>query len=118
MGCGSEGSGTMGALLYGGQHRIEFDDRLLAHLQIVIGAKLRRHEGFFLSWSEQASTGAERVTIWIEPAQPLMFRYQNDTPLMINREWLDTLTVAANSARGLVVTEGLVVTDPESITQP
>jgi hypothetical protein len=98
----------MGVLVYGGQQRIEFDDRLLAHLQIVIGAKLRRHEGLFLSWREESNSGGGRVTVWVDPSQPLMFRYEDPVPPMINREWLDALTLASNTPRGVVVTEETV----------
>jgi hypothetical protein len=98
----------MGVLVYGGQQRIEFDDRLLAHLQIVIGAKLRRHEGLFLSWREESNSGGGRVTVWVDPSQPLMFRYEDPVPPMINREWLDALTMASNTPRGVVVTEETV----------
>jgi hypothetical protein len=98
----------MGVLVYGGQQRIEFDDRLLAHLQIVIGAKLRRHEGLFLSWREESNSGGGRVTVWVDPSQPLMFRYEDPVPPMINRQWLDALTLASNTPRGVVVTEETV----------
>jgi hypothetical protein len=52
----------MGKLVYAGTTEIGFEDRVLAHLQIVIGLKLRRKEGFFFSWrDDQASgTGAAR----------------------------------------------------------
>jgi hypothetical protein len=98
----------MGVLVYGGHQRIEFDDRLLAHLQIVIGAKLRRHEGLFLSWREESNAGGGRVTVWVDPSQPLMFRYEDPVPPMINRDWLEALTLASNSPRGVVVTEETV----------
>ncbi|MFF1573346.1 ATP-dependent DNA ligase [Leifsonia sp. NPDC058292] len=95
----------MGVLVYGGHQVIEFEDRLLAHLQIVAGLKLRRREGFYLTWREDTNAGSGRVTIWVDPALPLMFRYEEGAALSINREWLESLTLASNSARGLVVTE-------------
>jgi hypothetical protein len=95
----------MGVLVYGGRQSIEFDDRLLAHLQIVIGSKLRRREGFCLSWKEEIGAGGGRATIWLDPAISLMFRYETASPLDINPEWLEALTLASNSPRGLVVVE-------------
>jgi hypothetical protein len=95
----------MGVLVYGGRQSIEFDDRLLAHLQIVIGSKLRRREGFYLSWKEDIGAGGGRATIWIDPAISLMFEYETASPLDINREWLESLTLASNSPRGLLVVE-------------
>jgi hypothetical protein len=97
--------GIMGVLVYGGRQSIEFDDRLLAHLQIVIGSKLRRREGFCLSWKEDIGVGGGRATIWVDPAISLMFQYEEASALDINREWLESLTLAANSPRGLVVME-------------
>jgi hypothetical protein len=102
---GQAGAVRMGALVYGGHQIIEFDDRLLAHLQIVIASKLRRREGFFLSWKEEVHAGSGRVAIWIDPSIPLMFRFDEEASSGINRDWLESLTLASNSARGLVVTE-------------
>ena len=36
----------MGKLTYDSTLTVDFDDRVLAHLQLVIGAKLRRAESF------------------------------------------------------------------------
>ena len=39
----------MGRLIYGtGDTDVEFEDRLLAHLKVVISTKLRRNEAFML----------------------------------------------------------------------
>jgi hypothetical protein len=48
----------MGSFHYDVGFSADFEDRLLAHLQIVIGAKLRRGEGFYFSWRDE--TGAQR----------------------------------------------------------
>ena len=40
--------GEMGRLHYG-DHTFDMDDRLLAHLQLIIGVKLRHGENFFMS---------------------------------------------------------------------
>ncbi|MGO4595012.1 ATP-dependent DNA ligase [Leifsonia sp. 2TAF2] len=95
----------MGVLVYGGHQEIEIDDRMLAHLQIVIGSKLRRREGFFVSWAGAAGADCGRVTIWVDPAITLVFRYNAVTPGGIDREWLETLMAASNSNHGLLMTE-------------
>ena len=95
----------MGTLVYGERRVIDFDDRLLAHLQIVISAKLRRREGFYMSWREPTASGSGRVSIWLDPGIPLMFRYENARALTINRDWLDALSESSNSASGLIITE-------------
>jgi hypothetical protein len=40
------GGAPMGYLMYDGDTRINFDDRVLAHLEMVIINKLRRREAF------------------------------------------------------------------------
>jgi hypothetical protein len=94
----------MGTLSYGNQ-QIEFEDRVLAHLQLVLGSKLRRQESFFMSWKETADTGAGRTTLWINPFIPMAFRYRGDTMPGINRAWLEELTASANSAQGLMLSD-------------
>ncbi len=92
----------MGKILYGDAGtEIVFDDRDMAHLQLVIGAKLRRRESFFFTWREDPSGGEGRSSIWIDPAIPLYFKYYGSKAPTINREWLEMLTLSANSAHGL-----------------
>lgn len=95
----------MGVLVYGGHQDIEIDDRILAHLQIVIGSKLRRREGFFVSWTGGPATDCGRVTIWVDPAITLVFRYDAANPGGIDRDWLESLMAASNSNHGLLLSE-------------
>ena len=89
-------------MVYGDSGReIEFDDRVLAHLQIVIGTKLRRHESFFFSWKDDPVVGNGRSSIWIAPSIPLFFKFATLGRPAINREWLQELTVSSNNAQGL-----------------
>ena len=99
---GEERGTALGKLLYGDSAReIEFDDRVLAHLQIVIGARLRRHECFFFSWKDDPVVGNGRSSIWIAPSIPLFFKFSALARPTINREWLEELTVSSNNAQGL-----------------
>jgi hypothetical protein len=92
----------VGKLIYGDSSMvIDIDDRPLAHLQIIIGAKLRRRECFFFSWKEDTSSGAGRGSVWLDPSVPLYFRYRRSKVPEINRAWIDVLMQSANSARGL-----------------
>lgn len=92
----------MGALLYGDrQRRIEIDDRTLAHLQVVIGSKLRRRESFFFTFTE--GRGESRASVWISPSIPIRFKYFGTRPPSLNRDWLERLSTAANSPGGLVL---------------
>lgn len=96
---------TVGRLLYGNlQTSIRFDDRLLAHLQIVIGAKLRRREGFFISWMDAPGVGGGRSSVWLDSSIPLRFTFTNNARHAINRVWIDELAASANTAQGLRVT--------------
>jgi hypothetical protein len=54
---------------------VEFEDRLLVHLQIVIGAKLRRRESFYFSWKDDPKIGDGRTTVWLDPAIGLFYKY-------------------------------------------
>ena len=80
---------------------IEIDDRTLAHLKIVILAKLRRGETFAFSFEHDVSAGSGRSTIWLHPAIPLQFNFVGSRQPAINREWLEALVVTANSVDGL-----------------
>jgi hypothetical protein len=93
----------MGYLLYGERATdVEIDDRALAHLKIVILAKLRRHESFAFSWPEPASRGSGRNTIWLHPMITLRFRFLGSRRPVINAEWIRKLTDLANTPEGLV----------------
>ena len=97
---------AMGKLIYArSELEIDIADRALLHLQLVIGAKLRRGESFFFSWKEDVSVGSGRSSIWLTPALPLYFRFLDSNLGPINREWLDLLSASANSGQGLVYTE-------------
>jgi hypothetical protein len=91
----------MSVLIYNTAAEYEFDNRALAHIQIVIGAKLRRNESFYFSWDIPPARGSGRVTIWIHPAIPLSYRYGGSRPPVINRLWIEALMASANSASGL-----------------
>jgi hypothetical protein len=93
----------MGTLMYDSTSKVDFDDRTLAHLQIVIGAKLRRNEGFYLSWKDDTSIGDGRTTIWLHPSIPLLYKYFGSRPVTINAQWIERLTIVAHSSNGLHV---------------
>ena len=87
----------MGLLIYGpSSSEIEMDDRLLAHLRIVMVSKMRNHESFSLSWSLDPSQGSGRETLWVHPSIPLRFRFFGSRPPAINRAWIDLMVAAAS----------------------
>jgi hypothetical protein len=91
----------MGSFHYDVGFSADFEDRLLAHLQIVIGAKLRRGEGFYFSWRDDGRVGNGRTTIWIHPAVSLRYKYYGGRMPRINPAWIRDLSISANSASGL-----------------
>lgn len=93
----------MGSLRYDNEN-YRFDDRVLAHVQIVIAQKLRRHEGFLMSWRISIEEGSGRTSIWLNSAIPITFTFEGSRAVTLNREWLQILMLSADSPGGLVVT--------------
>ena len=92
----------MGYLTYdGGTAEVQLDDRVLAHLQIVIITKIRRQESFVFSWKEPIETGDGRSTVWLAPTVGLRFKFAGSRAIDINPTWLDVLYASAASGRGL-----------------
>lgn len=94
----------MGILHYGARD-LNLDDRVLAHLQIIIGMKLRRSENFFVSWRNTGASGGGRNAIWIDNGIAIWFEYDGSKLPTINREWIDTLASSASTNFGLQITE-------------
>ncbi|WP_255513464.1 ATP-dependent DNA ligase [Homoserinibacter sp. GY 40078] len=101
-----EGKAAVGSLIYGDAGlEFAFDDRVLAHLELVINGKLRRRESFMLSWRDTPGVGDGRSSIWMDTAIPLYFRYSGSRMPLIDKEWLEELAAQAGSTRGLVLGE-------------
>jgi len=91
----------VGTLTYDSKLTATFDDRVLAHLQVVIWAKVRRGENFSFTWTDPGRNGYGRTSIWISPSISLSFQYFGSKLPMINTQWVQALTKSANSANGL-----------------
>ena len=89
----------MGMLVYNGRMTLPIDDRVLAHLQVVVINKLRRRESFTFTWDD----GAQEAVCWIGPSIPLEFVYSGNRRPLLNREWLELMAMSANANSGLVV---------------
>jgi len=101
----------MGTLIYEGHTKVEIEDRTLAHLQVVITAKLRRGEPFNLSWKDDSSLGGGRTTVWVHSACSLVYKYRGSRVPQLNYSWVDALAFVANSPSGLHV-----VPEPPDLT--
>ena len=92
----------MGKLIYG-TIDIDIEDRLLAHVQVVIVNKLRRGEPLLMSWLDSPSIGNGRSAIWLNPAITLYFKFAGSRTPAIDRDWLRALTESAESSTGLIL---------------
>jgi len=95
----------LGKFVYGTPSTtVEFDDRVLAHLKVVIVAKLRRGESFTFSWDTAASSGSGHSSIWLHPAIPLQFEFFGGKEPALNRAWLEEMVQLSNTPAGLRIT--------------
>jgi hypothetical protein len=94
---------TVGRFIFEHDTKIDFEDRLLLHLQQVIGTKLRRGEAFTFSWRNDPSLGEGRTTIWVHPSATIVYKYSGSRHPALNRRWLEALMYTANSPSGLHV---------------
>ncbi|WP_203136448.1 DUF7882 family protein [Microbacterium sp. JZ31] len=94
----------MGILHYGTDSKpIHIDDRALAHLKVVVVAKLRRQESFTVSWQHPEEDGPGRSTIWMHPSIPVRFEFDDAVAPQLNREWVEELALSANALGGITL---------------
>ncbi|PVE76975.1 hypothetical protein [Microbacterium testaceum] len=92
----------MAKLFYGTTTEpITIDDRMLAHVKVVVATKLRRGESFTLSWVHGADEPVGRSTIWLQPSIPLRFVFDSEQPEALDQNLLKRMANDANSSRGL-----------------
>lgn len=92
----------MGKFHYGNQS-FDMDDRLLTHLQLIIGVKLRRNENFFMAWKGPASSGEGRRAVWIDNGVPIYFEYAGGSDPKLNFAWAEKLADSAGKGGGLII---------------
>ncbi|MDT0156309.1 hypothetical protein Q9R19_01590 [Microbacterium sp. ARD32] len=94
----------MGSLEYNSSRPpIQVDDVTLAHLKIVIGTKLRRHESFMMTWLvDPAGTGG-RLTTWMHPSIPLVFSFDSSTMPEIDPKRIEHMIEYLNTRGDLVL---------------
>jgi len=91
----------MGRLYYGNSTEpIQVEDGELAHLKMVATTKLRRSEGFSISFSSKKNG---RSTLWIHCAIPLRFDFDSAEPVKLDPTYVNQLAQAATSAMGIVI---------------
>jgi hypothetical protein len=93
----------MGSMAHGNVS-VDFEDRLLSHLQIVIVQRFRRNESLVMSWLDAISVGDGRSSLWMTPAMPVYFKFAGSRVPKIDEDWLQRLSESAASSTGLIVT--------------
>lgn len=92
----------MGSLFYGDTpNPIEIDDLALAHLKVVIAAKLRRRESFTISWRHPSGGAGDHSTVWLQPSIPLRFVFHESVAPALDRAQIQALARAANTMGGI-----------------
>lgn len=92
----------MGHLHYGGLGKFEFDDRALTHLRTVILGKVNLQESFAFTWIDEE----RQHSVWINPAVPMHFEFDEQETPEIDQQWLEQLLTLANSPSGLRYVKG------------
>jgi hypothetical protein len=92
----------VGLLFYGSDPKpAEIPDRVLAHLKLVATTKLRRGESFTVTWHHPTELNEGRTSIWVQPAIPLRFVFDESESAPLDSEYLQELSNAANSTNGM-----------------
>jgi hypothetical protein len=97
----------VGTLFYGARFSVTIDDRTLAHLKVVTTMKLRRGEGFLLSWTEPPGNGSGRGSFWVHPYCDMYFKFDGGRAPELDRELLDQMAVATSGNTGLHIDAAL-----------
>jgi hypothetical protein len=81
---------------------VYLDDRTLAHLHIVMAAKLRDGSSFVVTGLASLARNA-RDAVVIEPRTPLQLTYTEKVDLSLNPRWLDAIRAASSKSLGIVL---------------
>ena len=93
----------MGSIYYGGSATpIHLDDHVLQHLKVVVVTKLRRGESFTVTWEHPEEQPRGRSTLWLHPAIPLRFVFDDPGTPALSQEWIQRLAEEANTSGGIL----------------
>ena len=86
---------------------VYLDDRTLAHLHIVMAAKLREGSSFVVSGLASLARNARDVVardaVVIEPETPLQITYTEKADCSLNPRWLEAIRAASSKSVGIVL---------------
>jgi hypothetical protein len=104
----------MGTLFYGGDRTpIRIDDRILAHLRAVVTAKMRRGEGFLISWTDAIAIGDGRSSVWLNPNTDLHYKFDGSQEAKLDPGLLEQLNVQSIQPRGIEIADATLAHRPE-----
>lgn len=105
----------MGTLFYGGDRTpIRIDDRILAHLRTVVTAKMRRGEGFLISWTDSISIGDGRSSVWLNSGTDLHYKFDGAKQVKLDPALLEEMNVQSIQARGIEIADATLARRPDS----
>lgn len=104
---------SMGRIKYDGSGAsIVMDDATVAHLKIIICSKLRRHESFLMTWVRADGGEDARTSIWLHPAIPLQFGFDDAKNPQIDPARITTMMDSLNRVGELVLDEYIIPAAP------
>ncbi|MCM3501796.1 ATP-dependent DNA ligase [Microbacterium sp. P26] len=106
----------MGRLIYRDRAAFDIDDRILAHLRIVVMNKLRRNEGFMLQLP--VNEGVRQASLWIHASNALVMQFYGGREPVIDRALVDQMMHDASGADGLTLTAAGIAPQPAPARQP
>ena len=106
----------MGRLIYRDRASFDIDDRILAHLRLVVVNKLRRNEGFMLQLP--VNEGVRQASLWIHASNALVMQFYGGREPVIDRELVDQMMHDASGADGLTLTAAGIAPAPAPTRQP
>ena len=104
---------VLGTLFYGaGRLPIRIDDRILAHVKAVVTSKMRRGEGFLISWTDSAEVGHGRSSVWVHPGCDLHYKFDGGKPPKLDPVLLEEMNIESIQARGIELTDATLTHSP------
>ncbi|RWZ50060.1 ATP-dependent DNA ligase [Labedella phragmitis] len=92
----------MGMLKYG-TREIAVEDRILAHISVIVTQKLRRRESFLLTLPASDRRMATEA-MWMSCNSDIAFAYSGNRVPSLNHAWLEQMMTESFSAHGLDLT--------------
>jgi hypothetical protein len=86
-----------------GAREIVVEDRVLAHISVVVTQKLRRRESFLLTLPASDRRMATEA-MWMSCNSDIAFAYSGNRVPSLNHAWLEQMMTESFSAHGLDLT--------------